>query len=57
MNHVLSRHVLTRAEDRGIPLSVIEDILANPAQIVDDESGEPEQKIYQSILPFAGKGD
>ena len=57
MNYVLSRHVLTRAEDRGIPLLVIENILMNPAQVVDDESGEPGQKVYQSIVPFAGKGD
>lgn len=29
----------------------------SPGQIVDDESGEPEQKVFQSIITFAGKGD
>ena len=36
---------------------MIETILANPSEVVDDESGEPGQKVYQSIVTFPGKGD
>ena len=57
MSFVLSNHVLERALERGIPVSVIQDVLANPAQVVDNNSDEPGQKVYQSVVPFAGKND
>ena len=56
MIFILSRHVIERSEERGIPLPVIEEVLQNPAQVIDDESGEPGQKVYQSIASFAEKG-
>lgn len=57
MSFSLSNHVLERAQERGISVPIIEAVLANPAQIVDDESNEPGQKVYQSIVLFAEKGD
>lgn len=52
-----SNHVLERAQERGISVSIIEVVLANPAQIVDDESAEPGQKVYQSVVNFVGQRD
>lgn len=52
MTFVLSNHVLERASERGISLEIIDDILTNPDQILDDESGEEGQKVYQSIVSF-----
>ena len=57
MSFILSNHVLERARERGISMLEIEAILAAPAQIVNDESGEPGQKVYQSIISFAEEGD
>ena len=34
---------------------MIEDILDSPDQIVDDESGEVGQKVYQSIVKLSEK--
>ena len=53
MNFVLSEHLLKQALEREIDLRLIEDTLANPDQIVDDESGEVGQKVYQSIVEFS----
>lgn len=52
MNYILSEHVLTRAEERSIPQTIIDQVLSNPDQIVDDESGETGQKVYQAIIDF-----
>lgn len=51
----MSQHVLERAFEREISQEVIISILTNPDQVVDDESGEIGQKVYQSIVKLSGK--
>ncbi len=55
MNFVLSEHLLKQALERDIDLRLIEEILTNPDQIVNDESGEAGQKVYQSIVELSEK--
>ena len=55
MNFILSEHILKQALEREIDLRLIEDILDSPDQIVDDESGEVGQKVYQSIVELSEK--
>ncbi len=56
LDYTLSAHLKERAAERGIPLVVIESILNSPDQVIDDKSGEDNQKIYQSIVDFPEKG-
>lgn len=51
MNYILSNHAQTEIERRGIPLSLVESVLANPQQIVSEKEG---RKAYQSQVDFGG---
>lgn len=51
MNYILSNHAQTEIERRGIPLSLVESVLANPQQIVSEKEG---RKAYQSQVEFGG---
>ena len=51
MNYILSKHAQTEIERRGIPISLIESVLANPQQIVSEKEG---RKAYQSQVDFGG---
>ena len=51
MSYILSDHVKRRADERGISLEVIDQIMNGPQQIVDEiEIG---QRVYQSIITFS----
>lgn len=50
MNYSLANHLLERASERGISETIIREILANPEQIVDDESSDEGQKVFQSVI-------
>ena len=50
MSYVLSDHVKQRANERGIPLEMIDQIMNAPQQTVDET--EPGQKVYQSVITF-----
>lgn len=51
MNYILSNHAQTEIERRGIPLSLVESVLANPQQILLEKEG---RKAYQSQVDFGG---
>ncbi|MFB2933687.1 DUF4258 domain-containing protein [Aerosakkonemataceae cyanobacterium BLCC-F154] len=51
MNYILSKHAQTEIERRGIPISLVESVLANPQQIVSEKEG---RKAYQSQVDFGG---
>ena len=51
MSYVLSDHVKQRADERGIPLEMIDQIMNAPQQTVEET--EPGQKVYQSIVTFS----
>ncbi|OKH39598.1 hypothetical protein NIES2119_04785 [[Phormidium ambiguum] IAM M-71] len=51
MNYILSKHARTEIERRGIPISLVESVLANPQQIVSEKEG---RKAYQSQVDFGG---
>ena len=47
----LSRHVREESARRGLPLDVIESVLAAPEQVVPGHGGK---QVYQSRVPFEG---
>jgi hypothetical protein len=47
-----SVHALREATNRKIPLSIIEQIVSAPQQIIPDEDSD-EVQIYQSLVPFS----
>jgi hypothetical protein len=51
MNYILSNHAQTEIERRGISISLVESVLANPQQIVSEKEG---RKAYQSQVDFGG---
>jgi hypothetical protein len=51
MNFRYSRHALEEMARRGIPQHMVDDVLANPQQVVDTPDGK---KAYQSQLDFGG---
>jgi hypothetical protein len=51
MNVRLSRHTQDEMVRRGIPQHMVDDVLANPQQIIDMPDGK---KAYQSQLDFGG---
>ncbi|QJD78408.1 DUF4258 domain-containing protein [Spirosoma rhododendri] len=55
MNFIISAHAMQRSTERGIPREMIEEILSNPDKIIDDESGEDGQKVYQSLFTFSNE--
>lgn len=56
MHYHLSKHVVEQAELRDIPIDIITTVLNQPDQIVNDESADEGQKVYQSIIDFGEKG-
>lgn len=52
----LSTHVKERALERGIGDEVIKAVLSAPDSIVDDALGGLNQKVYQALVDFPGKG-
>ena len=48
---VFSRHALTEARRREIPVDTIERVLNEPGQMLD---GDENRKIYQSIFAVEG---
>jgi hypothetical protein len=51
MSFRYSRHALDEMAGRGIPQSLVDDVLANPEQVVDTPDGK---KAYQSRVDFGG---
>jgi hypothetical protein len=51
MNARLSRHAQDEMVRRGIPQHMVDDVLANPQQVIDMPDGK---KAYQSQLDFGG---
>jgi hypothetical protein len=51
MSFRLSRHALEEMARRGIPQQMVDDVLANPQQVIDMPDGK---KAYQSQLDFGG---
>ncbi len=51
MNYWYSRHALEELARRGIPRQMVDDVLANPQQVVENPDGK---KVYQSQLDFGG---
>jgi hypothetical protein len=47
---IISDHAIQRSIERGIPREMIEEILANPDKVIDDESGEEGQKFTNQFL-------
>jgi hypothetical protein len=52
VKYKLTRHAQEEMGRRAIPLEWVEDVLANPGQIVDERGG---RKVYQSQIDF-GEG-
>jgi hypothetical protein len=50
MNFQISKHALEQAIERGMTEQTIWEILADPEQIGDDESGEEGQKVFQKRI-------
>jgi hypothetical protein len=51
MSFRLSRHAQDEMARRGIPQHMVDDVLANPQQVIDMPDGK---KAYQSQLDFGG---
>ncbi|RRB04517.1 DUF4258 domain-containing protein [Larkinella rosea] len=49
MEYIISAHAKLRMEERGIPIDIIENVLATPDSIKDDAEDE-DKKVYQKIV-------
>ncbi|MBW4522332.1 MAG: DUF4258 domain-containing protein [Scytolyngbya sp. HA4215-MV1] len=49
MKYRLTRHAQEEIRQRGIPLTLVESVLAHPQQVIPEREG---RKIYQSQIDF-----